>query len=77
MASPPTPTQNATSPLSSDELAADRATSGQTTDPLDKPGSDDTADPASESGMADGIEGELEKNEEAALDSSLTKLPPG
>ena len=77
MASPPTSlTENAATPLSSDELAGDRAASGQTTDPVDKPGGG-TTQPASESGMADGGIEELEDREEAALDLSVTRLPPG
>ncbi len=78
MASPPTSlTQNAATPLSSEDLAADRAASAQTTDPLDKPETGDTSRPASESGMAGGGQKELEDREQTALDTSLTQLPPG
>ena len=40
MASPPKFVENSIAPLSSEELADDQAASSQTTDPLDKPGSD-------------------------------------
>ena len=79
MASPPTITETAKQPLSSEELAGDRADYGQTTDPLDKPAHGHDSRPASEDDLAEAgdIEDELEDGEEEAVDTALTRLPPG
>ncbi|TRW17420.1 hypothetical protein [Glacieibacterium frigidum] len=73
MASPPKFTENADAPLSVEELAGDRAASGQTTDPLDAPlGDDEERTHDDPDGTAD-----LEEREDTVVQNSLTMLPPG
>ena len=73
MASPPTSlTKNAGTPLSSDELAADRAASPQSTDPLDKPGAGDTSI-VSEDKLTD----DEDESRGRGIEEALTMLPPG
>ena len=77
MASRPDFTENADRPLSSDELAADRAASPQGTDPVDSP--DNLAD-ESESGddfEDNGSIEDLADDEQDVVDTALTRLPPG
>jgi len=76
MASPPKFTENADTPLSAEELASDRATSGQTTDPLDKPDGVDTGRPASEDAGEDGS-ADIERREAQVVGKAITMLPPG
>jgi len=76
MASPPKFTENTDAPLSAEELAVDRATAGQTTDPLDAP-EGDTSRPASEDDEIGDGSADLEEREDAVVENSLTMLPPG
>jgi hypothetical protein len=76
MASPPKFTENAAAPLTAEELAGDRATSGQTTDPLDKPHDADTGRLASEATGEDGS-ADVEEREAQVLAKAITMLPPG
>ena len=74
MASRPDFTENADQPLSSDELAADRAASPQGTDPVDSladesEGGDDFEDNGSIEDLAD--------DEQDVVDTALTRMPPG
>lgn len=73
MASPPKLTENAATPLSSEELAGDRAASAQDTDPLDKPDTADTSLPASEGHMHD----DPDDRPVGGGEEIVTKLPPG
>ena len=66
-------TANADAPLKADELAADRAASPQTTDPLDKPDLADTSLPASEGHMAT----DPDDTPAGGAEEMLTRLPPG
>ena len=73
MASPPTLTENAATPLSSDELAADKAASGQSTDLLDKPDTANTSLPASEAGTTT----DPDDRHVGGGEAIVTLLPPG
>ena len=72
MASPPKLTENASTPLSSDELAGDRAASAQTTDPLDKPAAGESDRAADEGSMTDQADAAAPR-----IEGDIALLPPG